>query len=378
MFSVCFVASHPNPADHFSEFVQVCEQRNIPCKVIVDKSRKESFASAKKAEIVAFDMTHMGEKELIDCVKREVAFQSLVITDIASKHWILLHQQLKQQFPGIQRAVYYDNPQSYVSEEYNQLAQELIEQVSIVFFANVHHADTGIFGPTKNVSIDISGKTRIGIGFYSKKDAEAIVDIKKNQKRREKIRRDFFHRHHIEDKNQSVYVYVGGANSIYYREAFPFFIKMLEDLALQSNSVLENKVIVLQQHPRAIQEGNQDGRILKTFRETHQLPKNFYIVVSDLRTPEALSLADGVFYYQTSMAAQFVFANIPCIAQMSHDLYEDAVTRAGAFVARSAEELRQAMTNPPQKISIERIEQSLGMSQNWQDSLVKFLQTVGT
>lgn len=344
--SICLITTHPNPADHFSEYVQVYEEKGIPCKVIAEKSVAYKFSQVK-SEVVEMDFS-LNEDELIDLLSNEIKSQNIVITDIANQRFAKFHKWLKQKHPSIKRAVYYDNPEKYVPGGYSQVADQVIEHAQLVIFANRSLVKKGV-EKAVGIPIDLSQKDLVGIGYYPKTEANQVAALRQNKD----LRSRFLKQNRIEDQGQKIYVYVGGANEEYYEKAFPHFLKLV--LEIRDNPT----IWVLQQHPRAKAEGNRDAQLI----EKSRLDQFF---ISNLSTPEALAIADGVFYYQTSMAAQFVFAKIPLIAQVGHEQYDDLLVRAGYPCITRAEEF----VHIPSPASVGSLEEELGMDPNWKENLL--------
>jgi len=353
---VCFVTAHPNPANHFVEYVQVCEERGIPCKVIAGQNVSDKFSHVA-SKVVVIDLS---SEELLARLETELSSHSLIITDIANERWVALHQKLNDKYPSIKRAVYYDNPERHVPGGYSELAAKVIDKAQIILFANSSLVEKGIEG------VELSKKSLIGLGYYPKSDANKILELRKNMSA---IRSSFLKRHGIDETSQKILVYTGGANDAYYNKAFPHFIHLLTELVETNESLLENTVLILQQHPRAKTEGNLDAKLVKEFRSKYKL--NF--IVSDMTTPESLALADGVFYYQTSMAAQFVFAEIPSVIQVGHETYPDILVRAGFPSVTDAKQFVDVLSSEGSSADIKLLEKELGIDSNWKENLNKFV-----
>jgi len=344
--SICFITAHPNPANHFAEYVQVYEEKGIPYKVLAEKNVAYKFSKGR-SNVVEMDFS-LNEDGLIELLDKEVQSQNIVITDIAGQCFAAFHKWLKEKHPSIKRAVYYDNPEKYVPGGYSEMADKVIEHAQLVIFANQSLVHKGI---EKEVGapIDLSEKDLIGIGYYPKTEANQIAALRNHKDRRSK----FFVQNRIEDRGQKIYVYVGGANEEYYERAFPHFIKLVSEIKD------DNAIWILQQHPRAKVDGNRDAKLIKKSHLDQ-------FIISEVSTPEALSIADGVFYYQTSMAAQFVFAGIPLIAQIGHEPYDDLLIRAGYPFISNADEFLH-IPPPGNTVSLEK---ELGMDTNWKENLL--------
>lgn len=366
---LCFVTSHPNPASHFEKFICLYEEYGFQCKVITDKNVCGKFAQIK-SKVVVIDPSNTETEQLLNAIEKEIASQSIVITDIANEIWVSLHKMLSEKHPAIKRAVYYDNPERYVPGSYSELAAKIIDKIEIILFANASLVQKGIESH-EGVSIDLSKKSNFGIGYYPKIEATQILGIKQNPEKVKSIKKSLLEKNSIPDKNQKIYVYIGGANDVYYNKAFPHFLKLVSEVTKVYNSPLQNTIIVLQQHPRAKVEGNQDAKLVNKLPSSCNLPEGFSFFVSDLPTSEALSIADGVFYYQTSMSAQFVFAGIPSVIQVGHDTYSDVLIRAGFPSVTDCENLIQALSSNAANANLQDLERQLGMDPDWMKNLLK-------
>ena len=223
----------------------------------------------------------------------------------------------------------------------------------------------------KGIPIDLSQKLTIGIGYYPKSDANKILEIRKNKEEVKTIISSLLVKNAIADRNQKIFVYTGGANDVYYNKAFPHFIDLVSKLVKTSNSPLKDTILILQQHPRAKTEGNVDAKLVEKFLSSHELPEGFHFIVSDLPTSKSLAIADRVFYYQTSMAAQFVFAEIPSVIQVGHETYPDLLIRAGFPSVTSAQQLTQVLSSNAQSIKTQPLEKELGIDPKWKENLFK-------
>ena len=134
---------------------------------------------------------------------------------------------------------------------------------------------------------------------------------------------------------------------------------MLSEMVCMSHIPLINTILILQQHPRAEERGNHDAGALKNFLERHTLPPNCHIVLStkeDMPTTHALAISDGVFYHQTSMAAQFALAEIPIIAQVAHKSNPDILLNSGYPFVSSASDLKNILSGDAKSIDVSIIE----------------------
>lgn len=369
--TVCFVTAHPNPSNHFVQYVQAFEERGVTCTVIADKNVSKKFVSLK-ADVIELDLNSKGWMSEIEGV---LAKQSIVITDIASERWICLHDWLKRCHPGIERAVYYDNPEQYVPGGYSEMAAKVIQSAQIVLFANALLPEKGI-EIEEGIPIDLSKKTLYGIGYYPQSDAESILKMRNDEETRKQLRDTFLSKMKIEYCGQKIFIYTGGANDEYDCEAFPHFVDILSELVCLKGAPLKGKIVIIQQHPRAPKRGNHDAKKLSEFLERHSLPENCSIVLStkdDMPTIHALAISDGVFYHQTSMAAQFALARIPVIAQVAHKRNCDILLNCGYPFVKEATDLAAIMNGEHSDADSSQVEKELGIDANWKDNLFQIL-----
>ena len=369
LLTICFVTAHPNPANHFAEFVKAYEERGIECKVISGENVSGAFSQVK-SKVVVIDPSNLDNEESLKRLESEIPSQSVVITDIANKQWIALHQRLKDHHPSIKRAVYYDNPEPYVPGGYSELTAKIIDKAQIILFANSSLVQKGIQNE-EGAPIDLSQKRTIGIGYYPKAEASKILELRQSKESVDAIRSSFLTRNGLDENHQKILVYTGGANDVYYDQAFPHFIKLVSELADTNDSPLKNTILILQQHPRAKTEGNLDAKLVQEFLSKHNLPQGFKFIISDMSPTDSLAIADGVFYYQTSMAAQFAFAEIPSIIQVGHETYPDLLVRAGFPSVTDAQKLTEVLSSNASSANIELLENELGIDTEWRENLLK-------
>lgn len=324
--SLCFISSHPNANAHFSAFREGLSLKGVRCEIVQNDLAGEDLSQ--------FDY---------------------IITDISDERWLDLHQELAEKHPSLQRGVYYDNPERFVPGKYSLMAEKMIEECDLVLFANAEHPIVGV--RSEAGEIDLSNKKTIGIGYYPQKQAQEI-----REKRGERA-----------PKEGKVFVYVGGANEVYYEKAFPHFIDLLSTVISERGDLLENVTILLQQHPRARREGNIDAGLVSQFLKDRELPRGFRFEISDQATLGAIAGSDGVFYYQTSMNAQFAFGGVPLIVQVAHETYEDLLIRSGYLSVTTEKALIDVFSNGSASGNPSSLEKELGMRDNWADNLYEGL-----
>jgi len=239
---ICLIYSHPAPRQHFEAFHQALQKRGVKSALFSLEQWKESPLDA-----------------------------SIVITEGGDLAFVQVHRALERE--GVCHYVYYDNPEPYVPGGYSEvIARVLKEKIDGVLFANARLADQKIFQtPSEEIPLEAP---RFGIGYYPLDAAEKLLALRQ---KKEKLRHCFFAKHNIEDHDQPLLVYLGGANQVYYEEAFPYFLKLL------SHPLLNDYTIVMQPHPRDPFEG--DGSL----------------VISSEPFLEALAMADALLYQSSAI-----------------------------------------------------------------------------
>jgi len=349
MYDVCLICTHPNPATHFVEYVQVFEENKISYEIIAGADVAGKFSEFKDKVFVI---------QSLEALEEHCKNKKLVISDISTEILIELFQRLEQKYPSIQRAVLYDNNEKYVGGGYTETARKIIPYAQMILFANANLAKTGI-EESPLVLMDVSKLSLIPIGHIPMNEAKSILSNRQDAIKKSNLRAEFFQNKGIVDKNQKIYVYVGGANDTYYEKAFPAFLDLL--LGLKNSSIF-----LLQQHPRA-KEASIDVNLLLSTQ-----PKS-NVFVSNLSTIESLTIADGVLYYQTNMAAQFPYAGIPWIAQIGHETYDDVLIRSGIPSITNSDAFEKALSQEETPISWQRLEQERGVDSNWKQNLLNLI-----
>lgn len=377
MFELYFFAAHPNPANHFVEYAQVLEERGVPYQVFAEKSLTEKF-SRFSSRLRMIDSSDFSREEFMEDLLSSIHEQGMAVMDVSSEFFLEFQKRLAVKKPFVKRCVYYDNPEPFVPGGYSRLASKMIALAQYVLFANSSLErkvllKREVLEESPGLDIDLSHVGTFGVGFQSIKEAESIKKIRREEGQR--IRLDFLERHRIKEQGQRIFVYVGGANETYYFEAFPHFVRMIKSLFDRSDESLKNTIFILQQHPRAESEGNFDANEAKKLFLCKDPSDSFQFVVSDLKTLESLAIAQGVFYYQTSMAAQFPLADVPLVAQAAHEMYPDILMKTGFPFLGDPERMGEflARERNTEEILIRKVEDELGISGLWKENLLRFI-----
>lgn len=372
---VYFVTNHPGPAKQFATLAESLKEKSIPFGVLCGKNVIKPFDS-KMIPHQTFD-EEADTETLSQLVLKVAANASYVITDISNEKWSEVHSTLASKAENVRRVVYYDNPENCVPGGYSETAAKVIPYAQTILFSN-HRFESDSIYKSPGDEIDLTAQERFGLGLYLRDEAAAITKLRLEEG--PKLRQQLFEQIGVKDEGQKIITYIGGANAVYYEEAFPAFLEILQFLYLNQSPLLKNVIFLLQQHPRASKEGDQDFNQIKKLQQQEKLPGDCkWIVPSKFNTFQGLAIADVAVYYQTSMAAQFPFAGIPTI-QVGHEKFEDCLTENGFPSVKDSEgfqiEVEKLFKNTESAISqeqIENLEASLGIRADWKERWFQFL-----
>jgi hypothetical protein len=366
--TVCFIACHGGPADHFSTFAEDLVKKGYHVHIYATGPALEKFQDLPISSVNPFSLENISEDEAAIEIAKRCAEANVVITDVGHTFDIKVQEALASHAADTLRLAYYDNPEPFVPGGYSLVAAKVMIAAQKVLFANVHLAKAPIY-QTPSEEIPLASEKRVGLGYYPISHAEKIA--KRRTTDHEQIRAQFFSKYLLQDKGQKVLVYVGGNNHEYFSEAFPAFLRQLSEAIHQVD--LSNFIVVLQQHPGAKKE-NLDAKFVQQWLNQHdQEVKAPRFFISELNSDDAQVVADGMLYYQTSIGPQFIFAGIPTI-QVGHKTYQDVLVRNGlCSIATDANGLLDALTNIQLDVNIEAhretIRQGLGICNDWADRL---------
>lgn len=368
--AVCFIACHGGPADHFATFVESLPKDVGLIEVYASGPALKKFQERGievKKEFVIDKLSIEQEDLLAEEIAKACSTAQVIITDLGHAFDIKLQKALAREASHVPRFAYYDNPESYVPGGYSAIAAKVMLATNGILFANSNLANTLIFEePGKEV--DLGNRTKVGIGFYPLNQAEKIA--KRRTLEQKGLREAVFSKNNLVDNDQKVLVYFGGNNEEYFSKAFPAFLSLLEQGMEQSD--FSDFVIVIQQHPGA-KTKNLDGNMVSEWIANNggarQAPK---VILSDFSSDDAQTLADGAFYYQTSMGPQFVLAGIPTV-QIGHETFDDILVRNG--LSPSVTKVDQflsaikGLSDESKEIPREAILKGLGIKSDWLEIL---------
>ncbi len=322
---VCFIVCDSGPANHFSEFAKnLLAEGNLRIDIYASELALTKFQDLNLLDgirlfhFILDGLSHEEEQklaiEILDsCLMNGV---QTIIADIANKFDVKLQEAFNKHdiaSHNIRFWCYYDNPDDYVPGGYSIRSEKMIKLSQNILFANMNliKSDSKIFS-LPNMMIDLDDKNIRGIGYYPIHTADKL------QKRREIERERLRIKYGWKNINY-ILIYFGGNNKTYYEQAFPTFLSSLSQI---DQNLLKNILFLIHQHPAAKIQ-NHDGLL---FQQWSLENPQIQIALSQLTSDEAQVVADGVLYYQTSMAPQFALIGLPII-QIGHEIYEDILVK---------------------------------------------------
>jgi hypothetical protein len=376
--AICFVALHAGPAEHFATFAKNLSNDGVTVEVFASGPALKKFQDHGFETVTSFSLDHLSLEEE-DALAEQLAKVSskctVIMTDVGHPFDIKLQKAVARQSKTVHRLAYYDNSEPYVPGGYSETASQVMLAADEVLFANSHLANAPLFQePGKEILFGTVKK--IGIGYYPTPQADEIAKRRISQP--PSIRRQLFLKNNLEDKGQKVLVYFGGNNNEYFTKAFPAFLSFLTE-GIQSFD-FSHLIFVLQQHPGA-KKINLDVNMLTEWASRYgneaYAPK---IVISDLTSEDAQVVADEAFYYQTSMAPQFILAGIPTV-QIGHETFPDILVRNRLIptVTNTCQfiEVIENLACPQYEIPRNVVLEQLGIKKDWFETLKKHLELEG-
>lgn len=366
--AICFIACHGGPADHFSTFAEDLASKGYKVQIYATGPALKKFQDRRIEIVTPFSLENISEEEAATELAKKCSTADVIITDVGHVFDVPLQKALKSQASKSLRLAYYDNPEGYVPGGYSAVAAKVMLAAQGVLFANANLVKTPLYqAPSQEICL--SPEKRIGLGYYPISQAEKIA--KRRMSDQSQIRAQLFSKYSLIDRGQKVLVYAGGNNDEYFSKALPAFLKFLNEASLQGD--LSNFVFLLQQHPGA-KEKNFDVKLVRQWLEQHGGTARIHqFFISEFNSDDAQVVADGMFYYQTSMGPQFVLAGIPTI-QAGHNTYEDILVKNGlCSTVTNVDGLMSALArlqgNVLVESSNEAIMQGLGISSDWANRL---------
>ncbi len=352
LLAVCLICSHPGPALLLSDFATCLEQNGIRTKVLSGDVAYETLVKGgRKTDPFPDNQSHSDLKELAQKVARAASSSKCVIIDVGHPLSTRVLRILSTDFPDIIRVAFYDNGQSLVEGGYSELTAPALRLSQIILFANKNLEDAPIYS-AKDQPIDLSHQRRIGIGSSSlPSEMPRLKKLKETQS--PENRAAFLAKLAIPDRGQKIVVYLGGANEVYEKEAFPHFLNLLNEIDQ------DGITFVLQPHPRGKKPNLEGTKLLYSTADF------------DL----ALLAADQLFYHQTSANLKFLLLGTPT-SQIGAKKETNDLLVAGGFIESltTKEELLRALGKSHHPIDPEtetRAYAAFGIDPNWEEVLLK-------
>jgi hypothetical protein len=358
---VYLVAFHGASADHFSQFAKKLVEYGCEVQFFAAGDAFKKLESQHSQSLNSFSNS---QDELIR-IARRCAEAAVVITDVGHESDIALQEALSQYAPATYRIAYYENPEPYVPGGYSRVAARVMPLAHRVLLANSNLAIQPLYQEPGH-EVPLKPEQKFGLGYYPLEPAKVVAAKRAD---RAEQRSEWEALHNVQGRR--IFVYAGGNNEVYFSAAFPAFLRFLSELTEREE--LADCVILLQQHPGA-KAKNIDGEMIRQWVDHYASnPRAPRIIISDLSSEQAQILADGILYYQTSMAPQFVLAGIPTI-QVGHDVYEDLLVRNDlCSVATDAESLLRALKgigkNAQDVVDEGKVKRGLGYLPDWPERL---------
>jgi len=357
----CIITCHGASAEHLATFTQhLSKSKNIEFQIYASEHASQKFKDRGIEIKRSFSTDTEEQTALAEQIAKVCSIASLVIVDVGDSFVLKVQKALA---PDVFCFAYYDNPEPYVPGGYSKVASQVMLAADGILFANSKLPNTAIFEePGKE--IDFGSRKKIGIGYYPMDQAETIA--KRRAKEHASMRQQFFLENDVIEEDQKVMVYFGGNNDVYFNQAFPAFLSLLEEGILQSD--LSHLIFVLQQHPQA-KGKNLDGNMVSDWLSRHGKSAHAPKIFISKQSPNDIQvIADGALYNQTSMGPQFIIGNIPTL-HIGPAIFQDilvrdhlisSITKVDEFL-NAMKDLAQQKKEIPREVILE----GLGIKENW-------------
>lgn len=349
--TLVFIVCHGGPADHFATFAQHLKTDMTDIKFCASGPAIEKLQ--KRQVQVDLPFSTEDEKKALAAIEKVCETAAVIITDVGHLFDIKIQETLKEKYPHIFRLAYYDNPEPWVPGGYSEVAGKVMQAANRVLLAN------------SNLRFDALSD-QVGIGYYPIHQGTEMATRRSTD--RASMRQKLFSNRGLKDEGQKVLVYFGGNNQEYFEEAFPAFLRFLNETTASIDWT--KFMILIQRHP------GDKARTLdlsQVSKWAHQL------IESPFNSDEAQIVADAALYYQTSMGPQFVLSRIPTI-QVGHKKFDDILVRNHLIPSVSShEELLKAiqgLSNKPTDSAEKSIFTGLGIQDNWVDNLKRAIRPI--
>ncbi len=365
--AVCLIACHGGPADHFATFAENLIRDGYQVEIYASGPALKKFQERNMSVAMSFNadnLTNAQETELAAQIAQRCTKAAAVLTDVGHHFDIALQHALAEIAPEVLSAAFYDNPEPYVPGGYSSIAAQVMLLAKRVLFANANLAREALF-QEPNKEIILPFKERFGIGYYPVAQADRIAARRAAD--HDRMRKELFSKHGIEERGQKALVYFGGNNEEYFTKAFPAFLTFLSEGMKLAD--LSKFVIVLQQHPGAKGKNIDRMQLEAWIKECGDAKGAPTIVISDQSSDEMQVVADGALFYQTSMGPLFALAGIPTL-QVGHETFKDVLVRGGLCqsVTNASDFVKAASALKSVPVTEEQrriIFKSLGIKEDW-------------
>ncbi len=350
--AVCFITFHGGPAAHFADWAPQLAKEGITVEIYASGVATDKFKdqNSHQFSIEADQAIQDLAQEIFNTSKNYQKFT--VITDLGHSYAPAVLEALAAH--NLRTWVYYDNPESFVPGGYSTEAEKAMQVAPRILFANTH------------LALGLGDKPRIGLGYFP------LAPIAAMKKRRQAEQTSLRAQLLPDYADKKILVYFGGNNSDYFEKALPAFFKILSDTIQEQD--LSQFAIVIQQHPGAKSKKFEDPLVANWVKETSHNPNAPSLILSTFNSNDAQVIADGAFYHQTTMNAQFLLAGIPTV-QIAHERYDDTLVKQGVIPSvTTADELKKvisqwAQPNQQPSISEKQVLAALGHSSKWFQTL---------
>ena len=119
--TICFVACHGGPADHFATFAQELEERGYRVELYGSGPALKKFEARNAHNLHTF-----STEESAHALVEQLAPYNLVITDLGDHFDVELHLAMKEAAPNTPCYTYYDNAEPFVPGGYSEVAEKVM------------------------------------------------------------------------------------------------------------------------------------------------------------------------------------------------------------------------------------------------------------
>ncbi len=274
LFTVGFLAAHPNGGSHFAALGEVLQENGISYVAYgADQSRAKMEGRIEFVDISEeIPLSQLDEAKLKDkanSLAHQISKEAdLLLVDVGTPFSKYVVEALKAK--NVEVWPYYDNFEAMPPGDYGIISKEIIQLAGRALYASAKLSD------------------EFGIGYYPLEEMDEIYALKGAKEKKN----SFFEKHHL-DPSLPLMVFLGGASDVY-ADAFSTFVEAI-------GVGIPGWNILLQRHPRAEEEGIRDALMIQ----------GGPITLSTSPFNEVLAYADMVGYYQTTAAFRSILLGTP-------------------------------------------------------------------